>query len=69
MAWQDVPAKLTQYAALTYAPDNADVTLLSEYGVTDVSDVPAHRREDFEADLDYRLGACQNLEISRAVRP
>jgi hypothetical protein len=69
MAWDDVPQKLIDYDAETYATDNASATLLAEYGVTDVNDVPEHRREDFETDLDYRLGACQNLAKSKAVRP
>lgn len=69
MAWQDVPAKLAQYAQEEYAPPNADTTLLNEYGVTDVNDVPTYRQGDFEADLDYRLGACQNLANSKAQRP
>ncbi len=68
MAWADVPAKLAQYVLEEYAPPNADTTLLSEYGVTDVNDVPVTRQADFEADLDYRLGACQNLAASRAQR-
>lgn len=68
MAWTDVPAKLQQYALETYAPPNADVTLLKEYGVDNVQDVPEHRREEFEAALDYRLGACVNLNKSTAKR-
>ena len=68
MAWSDVPAKLTEYALETYASTGADTTLLNEYGVTNVADVPENRRADFEADLDYRLGACKNLAASTAKR-
>jgi len=69
MAWTDVPAKLAQYAQETYAPPQADETLLAEYYVERVEDVPENRREDFEADLDYRLGACINIKNSKAVKP
>lgn len=68
MAWSDVPDKLAEYALETYAPENADTTLLREYGVATVDDVPEHRREEFEAHLDYRLGACKNLDASTAKR-
>ena len=68
MAWEDVPTKLQQYALKTYAPPGADTTLLNEYGVQNVADVPEDRRADFEADLDYRLGACVNLKNSTGKR-
>lgn len=68
MAWDEVPTKLAAYALETYAPPNADTALLREYGVVNVADVPEGRREDFEADLDYRLGACINLRNSKAAR-
>ena len=68
MAWDEVPAKLQQYALEPYAPVGADTTLLNEYGVQNVADVPEDRRADFEADLDYRLGACINLKNSTAKR-
>lgn len=69
MAWTDVPNKLTQYEGEDYAPTNARATLLAFYGVEDVADVPENRQEDFENDLDHRLGACINLRTSKAVRP
>lgn len=68
MAWDEVPAKLQQYALEQYAPTGADTTLLNEYGVQNVADVPEDRRADFEADLDYRLGACINLKNSTGKR-
>lgn len=70
MAWNDVPAKLAQYAQERYAPPDAVRTLFNEFGVptTVVADVPELKRADFEAALDYRLGACINLRKSRAWR-
>lgn len=68
MAWADVPNKLTQYALETYAPLQADVELLNEYGAQTLDEVREERRADFEADLDYRLGACINLRNSTAKR-
>lgn len=68
MAWEDVPNKLVAYALETYAPPNADGVLLREFGVTNVANVPVERRKEFEAALDYRLGACQNLKTSGGKR-
>lgn len=68
MAWEDVPTKLAQYALELYAPATADVVLLREFGVTNVDDVPVDRRDEFEFQLDYRLGACVNLRLSKAAR-
>lgn len=68
MAWSDVPTKLAEYAAEEYAPPTADATLLNEYGAETLPDVPEHRREDFEADVDCRLGACRNIKVSRGKR-
>ena len=70
MAWDDVPAKLAQYAQEQYAPPMAVPKLFAEFGVTvnDAAAVPVERRADFEAALDYRLGACINLRNSRAWR-
>lgn len=68
MSWEDVPAKLAQYALEQYAPVGADTTLLAEYGVSNVADVPVERQVDFEADLDHRLYACINLRNSTAKR-
>ena len=41
------------------------------YGVpcNSPADVPENMREEFEAGLDYRLGACINLRTSRAIDP
>lgn len=69
MSWDEVPNKLVQYAAEQYAPENAAESLLNQYGALTVDHVPAHRREEFEADLDYMLGACVNLRNSVAVGP
>ena len=69
MAWADVPTKLTQYDGEAYAPDDAANTLLREYGVTDVLDVPLGRQASFERSLDYRLEACVNINASRAIHP
>lgn len=68
MAWEDVPDKLAAYALETYARDNADVVLLAEFGAASLADVPEHRRDEFEARLDYDLGAVRNLKASRAIR-
>lgn len=68
MAWADVANKLIQYALETYAPLQADVELLNEYGAQTLDEVREERRADFEADLDYRLGACINLRNSTAKR-
>lgn len=68
MAWQDVPAKLAQYEAETYAPVRARETLLAFYEAASLEDVPSQRQADFEADLDYRLNACINLRKSKADR-
>lgn len=68
MSWADVPTKLVQYALETYAPLQADVELLNEYGAQTLDEVREERRADFEADLDYRLGACINLRNSTAKR-
>lgn len=68
MAWSDVPDKMAQYAALTYAPDDAEASLLLYFGAETLDDVPEHRREEFEEALDYRLEACQNLATSKLLR-
>jgi len=68
MAWADVPAKLVEYDEQRYAKLGASATLLREYGATTPDQVPEYRREDFERDLDYRLGACKNLAKSGGKR-
>lgn len=72
MAWADVPAKLTKYDGLAYAPaDAADklVLFFTNGKSTDVSTVASHLQDAFEEQLDYNIGACENLAASKAVRP
>ena len=69
MAWDDVPEKMVSYVTEKYADDNAGFKLLAYYDAKTLADVLVHRREEFETDLDYRLGACINLRNSVAVRP
>ena len=69
MAWEDVPAKLEEYGAMAYAPENAVAALLSAFGAADTKDVASQLREEFEAHLAYRMGACENLENSKAIHP
>lgn len=71
MSWDEVPAKLAQYAQETYSPPYAVAALFNEFGVysTVLAEVPVGKRVDFEAALDYRLGACINLRKSRAISP
>ena len=71
MSWLEVPAKLVAYANEPYAPDDAITQLFRAYGVprNSPADVPENMREEFEARLDYRLGACINLRTSRAIDP
>lgn len=72
MAWDDVPAKMAQYDAEEYADNSGDTTasekLLFEYNAVDLAGVPVNRRDDFEKDLNYRIGACINLRNSRGWR-
>lgn len=75
MAWQDVPAKMTEYRAIEYGGDaNADKLLAAYFGWRNLPGggreyseeyVPERLRPDFEVALDYRLGACRNLVKSR----
>lgn len=70
MAWSDVPAKLAQYDAEPYADNSNGTTasykLLRSFAASTADEVPAHMRETFEDQLDYRLGACINLRKSKA---
>ena len=69
MAWEDVPAKLALYDAEPYADNSggtsASFKLLASYHVETPEQILPGRRAAFEADLDYRLGACINLKNSR----
>lgn len=73
MAWNDVPAKLAVYGAVQYGGPEAVERLLAAYVPYPyplvVENVPVIRRDDFEADLDYRFGACKNLSQSVAWNP
>lgn len=69
MAWADVPAKFAQYQTIEYGGEEAAERLLAAYHVSEVGDVLVDLREDFENDLDYRLGACENLVSSKAIHP
>lgn len=72
MAWADVPAKLTKYDALKYAQDDAAEKLVRFFTngkSSDHEDVAENLRDAFEEQLDYNIGACENLEASKAVRP
>jgi len=69
MAWEDVPQKMIDYGNEPYAKPDGPQTLLQEYGAATINDVWPEHREDFEADLDYRLGACINLRNSKAWKP
>lgn len=69
MAWADVPAKLAEYETIDYGGEENARRLLAAYSASILADVPELLRPDFEADLDYRLGACKNLIASRAIDP
>ena len=69
MAWEDVPAKLAQYDEEPYADNSNGTTasfkLLASFHVTDPEHIIPQLRQEFEDQLDYRLGACVNLRNSR----
>lgn len=78
MAWEDVPARLAYYDTLDYADDSGgetpSVKLVRNYGglkngVVSLDNVPVELRDDLEADLEYRIGACENLAKARAWKP
>lgn len=69
MAWEDVPEKFEKYENIDYGGEENARRLLAAYSASALADVPELLRPDFEADLDYRLGACKNLVASRAVDP
>lgn len=70
MAWADVPAKLAQLDAEEYTDDTQGTTasfkLLASFKAATVDDVPLEMRDEFEKQLDYRLGAMVNLRNSKA---
>lgn len=74
MAWVDVPAKLAGYRTMEYGGDTQANSLLAAYGgmrrveddVTYSLDfVPDSEKAPLEAELDYRIGACENLAKGR----
>lgn len=73
MAWADVPAKLAQLDAEEYTDDTNGTTASAKlvFSFTDgKSDDPnmilPELRDEFEKQLDYRLGAMVNLRKSKA---
>ena len=72
MAWENVPAKLAQYREMEYGGDDVADRLLADFGVfadEDLDMIPAYRRQEFEDQLDYRMGACANLTDSGGWTP
>lgn len=72
MAWADVPAKLAQLDAEEYTDDTKGTTasykLLRSFNVDSVSAITdPELRDEFEKQLDYRLGAMVNLRKSKAL--
>lgn len=72
MAWADVPTKLSQLDGEEYTDNSqgtsASYKLLRSFNVDSVSAItdPVAQVE-FEAQLDYRLGAMVNLRNSKAL--
>ena len=73
MAWADVPAKLAQLDTEEYTDDTQGTTnsakLIAEFtnGKSfDENDILPELRDEFEKQLDYRLGAMVNLRKSKA---
>lgn len=74
MAWADVPAKLAQLDAEEYTDDTQGTTnsakLVAQFtnGLSfDENDILPELRDEFEKQLDYRLGAMVNLRKSKAL--
>ncbi len=74
MAWVDVPAKLAQLDAEEYTDDTNGTTASAKliFSFTNgKSDDPEmilpEMRDEFEKQLDYRLGAMVNLRKSKAL--
>ena len=73
MAWEDVPAKLAQLDAEEYTDDTQGTTnsakLIAQFtngSSFDENDILPEMRDEFEKQLDYRLGAMVNLRKSKA---
>lgn len=69
MAWEDVPAKMARYIDIEYGGLDNAARLLAKFKADTVDEVPVQLRVEFEEQLDYRLGACENLVRSRAINP
>lgn len=69
MAWEDVPAKMARYIDIEYGGLDNAARLLANFKADTVDEVPVQLRVEFEEQLDYRLGACENLVRSRAINP
>lgn len=72
MAWADVPAKLAQLDSEEYTDNSQGTTasykLLRSFNVDSVSAITDPvAQEEFEKQLDYRLGAMVNLRNSKAL--
>lgn len=69
MTWADVPAKMTAYDAEEYADNSNGTTasfkLLASFNATVLSGVPVDAQDEFEQQLNARLGACINLRTSK----
>lgn len=72
MAWADVPAKLAKYDQEPYADNSqgtsASFKLLASFHVETPDQIISELRDEFESQLDYRLGACENLRKSKGWR-
>lgn len=73
MAWADVPAKLAQLDAEEYTDDTQGTTNSAKlvFSFTngqseDPNAILPELRDEFEKQLDYRLGAMVNLRNSKA---
>lgn len=69
MAWADVDAKMARYIEIEYGGLDNAARLLAAFNADTTDEVPVHRRDEFEEQLDYRLGACENLVRSRGINP
>lgn len=72
MSWPQVPAKLAQYRSIEYGGNDIADRFIKDFGILHDSDldmVPLYKRAEFEAELDYRIGACLNLATSTGWRP
>lgn len=72
MSWDQVPSKLAKYRTLEYSDDATVDQFRNNYGIlsdADLDMLPVYKRIEFEAELDYRIGACENLAASKAWTP